>query len=59
MLKITIDSNRHDDPVIEGIMNMLQFKMIPFKKHVITLPQHDKKTLYHTVIAKKEGDGSN
>ncbi len=34
MLKITIESHRFNDPAIEWVTDMLQFKQVPFRKRV-------------------------
>ncbi len=55
MLKITIESHRHDDPMVTWMIDMLKFKQVPFKKHVITLPKKEC-TTYQTTIQKVERD---
>lgn len=55
MMKITVDSHRHDEPTVEWIINALKFKQIRFKKYVIMLPDKKSgKTHYETVIEKVE-----
>ena len=58
MLRITIESHRHDERTAQWIIDLLKFKSVPFKKHVIILPQKHKETLYQTVFERVERDDS-
>lgn len=56
MLKVIIESRRHDEPVVTWISDMFKFKSVKFKKHVIAIPNKHERTHYVTTIEKVEHD---